>query len=141
MLNKIFSVIIVHCLFSNEDNIVNKNALRVSSEYQDYGEEMGKLQRELTKCRMELSNRESNFNRMFTEKQPLLVDRRAGRLAFNGPDTPNLRYSRSKTFHNNVDPATRNETGSTINSNKTHTMKDTLQEIIDIVRRHLYTLW
>ena len=36
------------------------------------------MREQVAKFRMELSNRENNFNRMFTEKQPIVVDHGAG---------------------------------------------------------------
>ena len=41
---------------------------------QDYDEEIERLRREIQRYRMELSNRETNFNRMFAEKSPLHTD-------------------------------------------------------------------
>nr|XP_022309117.1 uncharacterized protein LOC111114882 isoform X7 [Crassostrea virginica] len=47
----------------------------------DYNEEVEKLRREVQRYRMELSNRDNNFNRMFTDGQQLMVDPRAGKIA------------------------------------------------------------
>ncbi|XP_059148329.1 paramyosin-like [Physella acuta] len=41
-------------------------------------DEVERLRRELQKYRLELTNRDFNFNRMFTDKQPVLLDQRAG---------------------------------------------------------------
>ncbi|XP_033634527.1 protein FAM184A-like [Asterias rubens] len=41
-------------------------------------EELERLRREVRKYRMELSNREGNFNRMFTDSVPVRVDQRLG---------------------------------------------------------------
>ncbi|XP_061172433.1 protein FAM184A-like isoform X2 [Saccostrea echinata] len=50
-------------------------------QYTDYNEEVEKLRREVQRYRMELSNRDNNFNRMFTDGQQLMVDPRAGKIA------------------------------------------------------------
>lgn len=49
--------------------------------FKDYNEEVEKLRREVQRYRMELSNRDNNFNRMFTDGQQLMVDPRAGKIA------------------------------------------------------------
>ncbi|KAK7116707.1 protein FAM184A-like [Littorina saxatilis] len=41
----------------------------------DQNEELERLRREIHRYRLELSNRDANFNRMFTDKQPIHVDR------------------------------------------------------------------
>ncbi len=48
---------------------------------QDYAEEIEKLRAQVHRYRMELSNREGNFNRMFVDQRPVVVDRRAGRMS------------------------------------------------------------
>ena len=65
---------------------------------------MTKLKKEVEKYRMELRNREGNFNRMFTEKQPIFVDKRAGKFAAfdgfqNGNNLAHFQYTREKTYH------------------------------------------
>ncbi|KAK3097333.1 hypothetical protein FSP39_008767 [Pinctada imbricata] len=75
-------------------------------ETDDYNEEVEKLRREVQRYRMELSNRDNNFNRMFSDAgQQLVVDPRAGKIgigqqqvlsASKPPD--NLVSSREKTF-------------------------------------------
>ena len=45
---------------------------------QETNEELERLRREVRKYRMELSNREGNFNRMFTDSVPVRVDQRLG---------------------------------------------------------------
>ena len=40
----------------------------------EYNEEVEQLRRELLRYKMELSNREHNFNRVFSEKQPINTD-------------------------------------------------------------------
>ena len=50
---------------------------------QDTSEELERLRREVRKYRMELSNREGNFNRMFTDSVPVRVDQRVAGNAFN----------------------------------------------------------
>ncbi|XP_038067814.1 protein FAM184A-like isoform X2 [Patiria miniata] len=47
----------------------------------EFSEELERLRREVRMYRMELSNREGNFNRMFTDSSPVRVDHRAGGLA------------------------------------------------------------
>lgn len=74
---------------------------------QDYNSEIEHLRREVHKYRMELSNRDLNFNRMFTDKQPIVIDPRAGKIGVNQiqavnphhrvPSTP-PKTSREKSF-------------------------------------------
>lgn len=54
---------------------ISKNGTAV---LQDHNEELERLRREIQRYRLELSNREGNFNRMFTEKQPIFVDKAGG---------------------------------------------------------------
>ncbi|XP_076444173.1 uncharacterized protein LOC143282423 [Babylonia areolata] len=49
----------------------------------DYNEELERLRREVQRYRLELSNRDVNFNRMFTEKQPVHVDRSSSNMKWN----------------------------------------------------------
>ncbi|XP_033749682.1 protein FAM184A-like isoform X3 [Pecten maximus] len=46
----------------------------------DYNDEVEKLRKEVQRYRMELSNRDGNFNRMFSNSQPMVVDPRAGKI-------------------------------------------------------------
>ncbi|XP_069137514.1 paramyosin-like isoform X3 [Argopecten irradians] len=48
--------------------------------HQDYNDEVEKLRKEVQRYRMELSNRDGNFNRMFSNSQPMVVDPRAGKI-------------------------------------------------------------
>lgn len=48
--------------------------------FTDYNDELEKLRREVQRYRMELSNRDNNFNRVFSTQQPLTVDPRAGKI-------------------------------------------------------------
>lgn len=48
--------------------------------FQDNSDEIERLRREVQKYRLEISNRDANFNRMFTEKQRVHVDPRAGKI-------------------------------------------------------------
>lgn len=41
---------------------------------------MDALRRELSRYKMELSNRDQNFNRVFSDHQPVVVDPRAGKV-------------------------------------------------------------
>ena len=61
---------------------------------QEYAEEIEKLRKEVHRYRNELINREGNFNRMFTEQQPVCVERRPAKIAFSHD---NLRYNREKS--------------------------------------------
>jgi len=59
----------------------------------DRDEELERLRREVQRYRLELCNRESSFNRMFTEHQPVIVDGKARKTSSAVvPDTsfPNL---------------------------------------------------
>ncbi|KAL3866083.1 hypothetical protein ACJMK2_043421 [Sinanodonta woodiana] len=49
----------------------------------DYNDELEKLRREVQRYRLELSNRDNNFNRMFTDHQPLIVDSKAGKIGMS----------------------------------------------------------
>ncbi|XP_071171588.1 protein FAM184A-like isoform X4 [Mytilus edulis] len=49
----------------------------------DYNDELEKLRREVQRYRMELSNRDNNFNRVFSTQQPLTVDPRAGKIGMS----------------------------------------------------------
>ncbi|XP_052100844.1 protein FAM184A-like isoform X3 [Mytilus californianus] len=51
--------------------------------HKDYNDELEKLRREVQRYRMELSNRDSNFNRVFSTQQPLTVDPRAGKIGMS----------------------------------------------------------
>ncbi|XP_033749685.1 protein FAM184A-like isoform X6 [Pecten maximus] len=51
-----------------------------SKNHQDYNDEVEKLRKEVQRYRMELSNRDGNFNRMFSNSQPMVVDPRAGKI-------------------------------------------------------------
>lgn len=49
----------------------------------DYNDELEKLRAEVKRYRLELQNRDTNFNRVFTEQQRLIVDHRAGIIGIN----------------------------------------------------------
>ena len=51
---------------------------------QEVSEEVERLRREIQRYRLELSNRDNNFNRMFTEKQPMLVNQKHQKQAPSG---------------------------------------------------------
>ena len=51
---------------------------------QDMSEEIERLRREIQRYRLELSNRDNNFNRMFNEKQPMLVNQKHQKQAYMG---------------------------------------------------------
>ncbi|XP_041362478.1 protein FAM184A-like [Gigantopelta aegis] len=56
----------------------NGRAPRIAS-YANQNDELERLRREVQRYRLELSNRDLNFNRMFTNQQPIFVDQRTGR--------------------------------------------------------------
>ncbi|KAK3601054.1 hypothetical protein CHS0354_029280 [Potamilus streckersoni] len=87
-----------------------RSAPSTAQKFTDYNDELEKLRREVQRYRLELSNRDNNFNRMFTDHQPLIVDSKAGKIgmsqtqvmtssspmsAFSIPASPN---AREKTF-------------------------------------------
>ncbi|XP_069137513.1 paramyosin-like isoform X2 [Argopecten irradians] len=53
---------------------------RSATNFTDYNDEVEKLRKEVQRYRMELSNRDGNFNRMFSNSQPMVVDPRAGKI-------------------------------------------------------------
>ena len=76
-----------------------ESLIKLDLYFQDTSEEVDRLKREILRYRMELSNRESNFNRMFTEKQPVFVNqnnRRQSRRLSNSSSEggmPSMRYA------------------------------------------------
>lgn len=81
--NPIFNICYIRIGLTILDNRIMalfKSSL-IFSFFQDYNEEVEKLRREVQRYRMELSNRDNNFNRMFTDGQQLMVDPRAGKIA------------------------------------------------------------
>ncbi|XP_064609906.1 protein FAM184A-like [Liolophura sinensis] len=90
--------------------VSSKNSIAMPAQISnqvDYNSEIERLRREVHKYRMELSNRDLNFNRMFTDKQPIVIDPRAGKIGVNqiqavnphhrAPSTP-PKTSREKSF-------------------------------------------
>ncbi|EDV26966.1 uncharacterized protein TRIADDRAFT_54435 [Trichoplax adhaerens] len=71
----------------------DKNRISPKSEVyrvtQKYENEIAKLKREIQKFRMELLNREDNYNRVFAEQQPILIDQTTIKL----PNYPSLQLS------------------------------------------------
>lgn len=67
----------------------------------DRDDELERLRREVQRYRLELSNRESSFNRMFTDHQPVIVDGKARKTSGLVPDTsfPNLSGARKRNPH------------------------------------------
>ncbi|KXJ28906.1 CAP-Gly domain-containing linker protein 1 [Exaiptasia diaphana] len=62
-------------------------------------EELERLRREVQRYRLEISNRESNFNRVFAEQKPVLTDGRSKKSG-NSPDSarfPNLTGTRGRS--------------------------------------------
>lgn len=53
---------------------------RSATNFTDYNDELDKLRKEVQRYRMEISNRDGNFNRMFSSSQPMVVDPRAGKI-------------------------------------------------------------
>ncbi|XP_050403877.1 protein FAM184A [Patella vulgata] len=68
---------------------VSNHVGRISkSAHHSDSEELERLRKEVRKYKLELSNRDWNFNRMFTEKQPIFVDHRASKPAQQPPRAP-----------------------------------------------------
>ncbi|XP_060564734.1 cytoskeletal protein Sojo-like [Ruditapes philippinarum] len=55
----------------------------VQQSFSDYNDELEKLRAEVRRYRLELQNRDNNFNRVFTEHQPLIIDPKAGMIGVN----------------------------------------------------------
>lgn len=81
-----------------------------------YNDELEKLRAEIRRYRLELFNRDYNFNRMFTEQKPMIVDPKAGRIGVNSSSvihqslpvsqtqiTPIAIQGREKTFSYDMD--------------------------------------
>ncbi|KAL5004231.1 hypothetical protein ScPMuIL_017687 [Solemya velum] len=54
-----------------------------TTSFTDYNDELERLRRENQRYRLELTNRDSNFNRMFADQQPVVVDPRAGKIGIH----------------------------------------------------------
>ena len=65
----LYLLFVKHC-----ETIINQ--LIPCTEFKEVYEELENLRRLVQKYRLELSNREGNFNRMFTEKTPIHLDSR-----------------------------------------------------------------
>ncbi|XP_032233963.1 lamin-L(III) [Nematostella vectensis] len=65
-------------------------------------DELERLRREVQRYRLEIKNRESNFNRVFAEKNPVVVGHKQSSTASLSPDGmfPNLTGSRSRSSAN-----------------------------------------
>lgn len=63
-------------ILRRELNKATNNQLRTTVRSQDSSEELKRLRREVQRYRLELSNREHNFNRMFCDKQPLITNKK-----------------------------------------------------------------
>lgn len=61
--------------------------------FQNYNDELEKLRAEVRRYRLELQNRDANFNRVFTEQQPLIVDPRAGMIGVSSSQILSSRQS------------------------------------------------
>lgn len=73
-----------------------------ANNFTNYNDELEKLRAEVRRYRLELHNRDNNFNRMFTE-QPMIVDPKAGMIAVNA--TNSLRHSTpTAVSHTHVSP-------------------------------------
>ncbi|KAK6188938.1 hypothetical protein SNE40_005012 [Patella caerulea] len=68
---------------------VSSHVGRISkSAHHSDSEELERLRKEVRKYKLELSNRDWNFNRMFTEKQPIFVDHRVAKPTQQPPRAP-----------------------------------------------------
>ena len=65
----LYLLFVKHC-----ETIINQSI--PCTEFKEVYEELENLRRLVQKYRLELSNREGNFNRMFTEKTPIHLDSR-----------------------------------------------------------------
>ncbi|ESO88373.1 hypothetical protein LOTGIDRAFT_234666 [Lottia gigantea] len=66
------------------ETVANQVGRLSKSVHYSESEELEKLRKEIQKYRLELSNRDCNFNRMFTEKQPIFIDQRSNGAKTNG---------------------------------------------------------
>ncbi|KAL4227710.1 hypothetical protein ACF0H5_013145 [Mactra antiquata] len=83
-----------------QNNIIRvPRSAPVQQSFTNYNDELEKLRAEVRRYRLELQNRDNNFNRVFTEHQPLIVDPRAGMIGVNSsqilsrqstPQTPHV---------------------------------------------------
>lgn len=71
--------------------------------FQTYNDELERLRAEVRRYRLELQNRDANFNRVFTEQQPLIVDPRAGMIGVNSSHVLNSRQS-TPVSHTQISP-------------------------------------
>ena len=53
--------------------------------FQDTNDELEKLRKEIQRYRLELYNREGNFNRIFSDKQPVLVHNKGTKVPSASP--------------------------------------------------------
>ncbi|XP_067664917.1 protein FAM184A-like [Haliotis asinina] len=69
---------------------------RSAPSYTNHNEELERLRREIQRYRLELSNRDSNFNRVFTTQQPVIVDPRSAKSGAVQSPQPNKSLNRSQ---------------------------------------------
>ena len=85
---------------------------------QEYIDEIERLKREVQKYRNELQNRESNFNRMFVDQNPVMVERRASRMSSSSFDSPiHFRYKERATSSGRASVETDDELSSMVITN------------------------
>ncbi|XP_046329620.2 protein FAM184A-like [Haliotis rufescens] len=70
---------------------------RSAPSYTNHNEELERLRREIQRYRLELSNRDSNFNRVFTTQQPVIVDPRSAKSGAGQSPQPNKSLNRSQS--------------------------------------------
>ncbi|KAH3838098.1 hypothetical protein DPMN_111504 [Dreissena polymorpha] len=72
----------------------------VQQTYNTYNDELERLRAEVRRYRLELQNRDANFNRVFTDQNPLIVDPRAGLIGVHSSQV----LSSRPTSHTTVSP-------------------------------------
>lgn len=69
----------------------------VQQSFTDYNDELEKLRAEVRRYRLELQNRDNNFNRVFTEQNPVIIDPRAGMIGVNSSQVLNRQSTPTRT--------------------------------------------
>lgn len=69
----------------------------VQQSFTDYNDELEKLRAEVRRYRLELQNRDNNFNRVFTEQNPVIIDPRAGMIGVNSSQVLNRQSTPTHT--------------------------------------------
>ncbi|WAR00870.1 F184A-like protein [Mya arenaria] len=65
--------------------------------HNNHNDELDRLRAEVRRYRLELQNRDANFNRVFTDQHPLIVDPRAGMIGVNSSQVLSSRQSTPAT--------------------------------------------